>query len=188
MKNSILTQGSMTCGKEEKTVFTHSEIEAPDLEAFYIQVSQQVEHLIAGERNEFANLSNVSALLNMHLQDINWVGFYLWYEAEQELVLGPFQGKPACIRIGMGRGVCGEAVKDKRTLVVEDVLSFPGHIACDALSRSEIVVPLLRGTQVMGVLDIDSPNRGRFGPQDAQGLQRIAAIVAQGTAFAHAGE
>jgi L-methionine (R)-S-oxide reductase len=154
---------------------------------FYRLLKEQTSHLIEGETNYIANLANVSSLLNMHLQDINWVGFYLWDHARQELVLGPFQGKPACIRIPVGRGVCGTAVKEGRTQLVADVFEFPGHIACDADSRSEIVIPLYQNGDIVGVLDIDSPIPNRFAAPDAEGLTALMEVLLRGTEFPHEG-
>lgn len=130
---------------------------------------RQLESLIKDEPNRIANLANASALLNQWLDDINWAGFYLLEDGE--LVLGPFQGKTACVRIALGKGVCGTAAKEKRTVRVEDVHAFPGHIACDSASRSEIVVPIIRNETVLGVLDIDSPSVNRFSEKDQQLLE-----------------
>ncbi|HSP23233.1 MAG TPA: GAF domain-containing protein [Planococcus sp. (in: firmicutes)] len=138
----------------------------------YAMLSKQLDALLEGETNAIANLSNASALLNQFLDRINWVGFYLMEEGE--LVLGPFQGLPACVRIKVGRGVCGTAVSEKKTMLVEDVQAFPGHIACDAASRSEIVVPLIKNGEVIGVLDIDSPELSRFTLDDQAGLEQFA--------------
>lgn len=135
----------------------------------YTTLSKQLDALLTDEHDVIANLSNASALLNQFLTDINWVGFYVMKDGE--LVLGPFQGLPACVRIPVGRGVCGTAVAKKETIVVEDVHAFPGHIACDAASNSEIVVPIFKDGEVFGVLDIDSPLKNRFTQEDAQGLQ-----------------
>lgn len=127
---------------------------------------KQLRALIQDESNIIANLSNVSALLNAHFDQINWVGFYLWDDQEQELVLGPFQGKVACNRIPMGRGVCGSALQQQQTLIVPDVHAFAGHIACDSASRSEIVVPIIIDGHPFGVLDIDAPVTNRFTTED----------------------
>lgn len=127
---------------------------------------KQLRALIQDESNIIANLSNVSALLNAHFDQINWVGFYLWDDQDQELVLGPFQGKVACNRIPMGRGVCGSALQQQQTLIVPDVHAFAGHIACDSASRSEIVVPIIIDGQPFGVLDIDAPVTNRFTTED----------------------
>lgn len=129
--------------------------------------------LMAGEPDLVANAANFSALVAEQLQDINWLGFY--FLRDGELVLGPFQGRPACVRIAVGRGVCGTAVAAGETQVVPDVHAFPGHIACDLASRSEVVVPLRRGDEIVGVLDVDSPLPDRFGPQDVHYLERMAA-------------
>lgn len=127
---------------------------------------KQLRALIQDESNVIANLSNVSALLNAHFAQINWVGFYLWDDQDQELVLGPFQGKVACNRIPMGRGVCGSALQQQQTLIVPDVHAFAGHIACDSASRSEIVVPIIIDGHPFGVLDIDAPVTDRFTTED----------------------
>lgn len=134
----------------------------------YQRITQQIEALIGEEADQTANLANISAVLNMELADINWVGFYL--RQEQQLVLGPFQGKPACIRIDWGRGVCGTAAAMNQVQRIENVHEFEGHIACDAASNSEIVVPFSIGGEVAGVLDIDSPSYGRFSETDEEGL------------------
>ena len=141
----------------------------------YTLLSKQLDALLTGETDQIANLSNASALLNTFLSDINWVGFYVMKDGE--LVLGPFQGLPACVRIPVGRGVCGTAAAKKETMVVEDVHAFPGHIACDAASNSEIVIPLIKNGEVMGVLDIDSPIKNRFSPEDKSGLEQFVAIL-----------
>ncbi|GIN38774.1 MULTISPECIES: GAF domain-containing protein [Heyndrickxia] len=130
----------------------------------YQLVKKQLTALIEDESNMIANLSNAAALLNQFLDRINWVGFYL--VEGNELVLGPFQGLPACVRIPFGKGVCGNAVKERKTLRVEDVNQFPGHIACDSASQSEIVVPIIKNNEVIGVLDIDSPEINRFDEVD----------------------
>lgn len=135
----------------------------------YNLLKKQLIALLDGESNQIANLSNASALLNQFLDRINWVGFYL--TEEQELVLGPFQGLPACVRIPFGKGVCGTSASQKKTLRVEDVHQFPGHIACDAASQSEIVIPLIKDGQVIGVLDIDSPEKNRFDEVDQENLE-----------------
>ncbi|WP_201711288.1 GAF domain-containing protein [Dolosigranulum pigrum] len=132
---------------------------------------KQLRALIQDESNLIANLSNVSALLNAHFDQINWVGFYLWDDQEQELVLGPFQGKVACNRIPMGRGVCGSALQQQQTLIVPDVHAFDGHIACDSASRSEIVVPIIIDGHPFGVLDIDAPVTDRFTSEDQAFLE-----------------
>lgn len=141
----------------------------------YEHLNAMLKGLIEGVPHPLANLANASALLWQELERINWAGFYL-LEGDR-LVLGPFQGKPACIEIPVGRGVCGTAVAENQTQLVPDVHAFPGHIACDCASRSEIVVPLRRGEQVIGVLDIDSPEEGRFTETDRQGLETFAQII-----------
>ena len=141
----------------------------------FTQVLNQLKALIHDEPNAVANLANASSLLNHFLKDINWVGFYL-YDGK-ELVLGPFQGLPACIRIPLSRGVCGTSAAELQTLVVEDVHAFPGHIACDAASNSEIVVPVLKDGQLYGVLDIDSPLKNRFDQEDRLFLEQFVQIL-----------
>ena len=135
----------------------------------------QAEGLTAGVPHPIANMANVSALLFESMEDLNWAGFYL-LEGET-LVLGPFQGKPACIEIPIHKGVCGAAVRENRSQLVPDVHAFPGHIACDCASRSELVVPLFRNGAVFGVLDLDSPTEGRFSEADRIGLERLAAAI-----------
>ena len=145
-------------------------------ESLYQSINSQVVALIEDEPNLIANLANVSALLNLSLNDINWVGFYL-LENEDTLVLGPFQGNPACVRIAVGKGVCGTAFEQKSTFRVEDVHQFEGHIACDAASNSEIVIPLVKDGKHIGVLDIDSPSLNRFDLDDQNGLELIMASL-----------
>lgn len=145
-----------------------------DKPALYAELQQQAAALLAGERDRIANAANLSSLLWHGLPDLNWAGFYLFDGTE--LVLGPFQGKPACMRIALGRGVCGTAAATRRTQVVADVHAFPGHIACDAASRAEIVIPLLRGDELLGVLDLDSPHQGRFDADDQAGLEALATL------------
>jgi L-methionine (R)-S-oxide reductase len=137
----------------------------------YELLIKQLSALADGESDVIANLSNASALLNQFLDQTNWVGFYLW--KDDELVLGPFQGLPACIRIAYGKGVCGTAVKEQKTQRVEDVDQFPGHIACDSASKSEIVIPILKDGKVFGVLDIDSPILNRFDETDQTYLEKF---------------
>ncbi|MGB5946386.1 GAF domain-containing protein [Paenisporosarcina sp.] len=148
---------------------------AGDTQQQYEMLAKQLDALLTGEKNVMANLSNASALLNQFFDRINWVGFYMM--DDNELVLGPFQGLPACIRIPIGRGVCGTTVAQKETIIVPDVHAFPGHIACDAASQSEIVVPLLKNGEVIGVLDIDSPEKNRFQENDQQGLEHFVSIL-----------
>lgn len=143
----------------------------------YHQLNQQLAALIGDEQDFIANAANMAALIFHQLPDLNWAGFYLMRDGE--LVLGPFQGKPACIRIPLGRGVCGTAAAARETQVVPDVHAFPGHIACDADSRSEIVVPLIVGGAVIGVLDLDSPRPGRFDEADRAGLEAATGLLLQ---------
>jgi GAF domain-containing protein len=135
----------------------------------YSLLIRQLHHLLEDEPDRTANLANASALLNQFLENVNWVGFYLWKDGE--LVLGPFQGLPACVRIPSGKGVCGTACRERRTVRVDDVHLFPGHIACDAASNAEIVVPLMAGDDLIGVLDIDSPVKNRFDETDQHYLE-----------------
>ncbi|HEY1793246.1 MAG TPA: GAF domain-containing protein [Opitutaceae bacterium] len=140
----------------------------------YAELNRQLAAVLEGERSGMANAANTAALLFGLLPDLNWAGFYFMQGGE--LVLGPFQGKVACVRIAVGRGVCGSAVLRRETLVVPDVNLFPGHIACDSASRSEVVVPLVSGSAVIGVLDLDSPTPGRFDGDDAAGVAEAARI------------
>ncbi|MGY6036986.1 GAF domain-containing protein [Aeromonas sp. AE23HZ002T15] len=144
-------------------------------QAFYRTLNQQAQALLEGEPDRIATLANLSALLNQELADINWVGFYLLQG--ETLVLGPFQGKPACVRIPVGRGVCGTAVSEGKTQLVDDVHQFVGHIACDGASNSEIVIPLRHNGEIIGVLDIDSPIFNRFDEQDRLGLEETVQIL-----------
>lgn len=145
----------------------------------YTQLNQMLKGLIEDETDRIANLSNASSLLNVFLEDINWVGFYLYDEAADELVLGPFQGLPACVRIQNGKGVCGLAFRGNDIFIVDDVTEFPGHIACDANSRSEIVVPIYKDGTPIGVLDIDSPTFDRFTEEDRKGLSAFVEVLKQ---------
>lgn len=144
-------------------------------EALYREIAVQLSGLFSGENNGLANAANMCALLYQMLADVNWVGYYFLHG--EELVLGPFQGKVACVRIPMGRGVCGTAAERRATLVVADVQAFPGHIACDAASRSEIVVPLVYNGELLGVLDLDSPTLARFDQQDRVGLAAAVELL-----------
>lgn len=144
-------------------------------ETNYDLLQKQVSSLIEDESNMIAILSNVSALLNDALDQINWVGFYL--VEDNELILGPFQGHPACVHIAIGKGVCGTAVAKDESQLVADVNAFPGHIACDANSKSEIVVPIHKDNSIIGVLDIDAPITDRFNNEDKQGLETIVSII-----------
>jgi L-methionine (R)-S-oxide reductase len=141
---------------------------------FYEELALQLRGLLSGESDLIANAANMSSLLYHTLPDVNWVGFY--FLKDGELVVGPFQGKPACVRIAMGRGVCGAAAQSRRAVVVPDVFAFPGHIACDSASRSELVIPLLAADTLVGVLDLDSPSPGRFDEDDRAGCQTLAEI------------
>lgn len=141
---------------------------------FYQELSLQLSGLLSGEQDAIANAANMASLMYHAIPDVNWVGFY--FLKGGELVLGPFHGKPACVRIAMGKGVCGAAAAARKPMVVADVNAFPGHIACDAASRSELVVPLLRDGHTIGVLDLDSPLPGRFDELDRAGCEALAAI------------
>jgi L-methionine (R)-S-oxide reductase len=142
--------------------------------ALYQDICEQLQLLLGSEKNFVANAANTSALLFDRLPDVNWAGFYI---AEgDELVLGPFQGKPACVRIRMGNGVCGAAAAQRKTIVVPNVDAFPGHIVCDAASKSEIVTPLLNWGRLVGVLDIDSASLNRFDDEDKEGIESVAAV------------
>ena len=141
----------------------------------YAELARQLSGVVAGEADAVANLANAAAILFHGMPRLNWAGFYLLRGGE--LVLGPFQGRAACVRIALGRGVCGTAAAERRTLIVADVDAFPGHIACDAASRSELVVPLVHGDRLLGVLDLDSPEPGRFGTADAAGVEAFAAVL-----------
>jgi GAF domain-containing protein len=160
-------------------VLSHARPSVTDKAGLYAQLQGDLAAMLEGERDFIANAANCAALLFHTLPDINWAGFYIL--REKDLVLGPFQGKPACVRIAPGRGVCGAAAANRRTLVVPNVHEFPGHIACDSASNSEIVVPLLAGERLLGVLDIDSPLVGRFNEVDAAGLQAIGEQLITGS-------
>jgi len=140
---------------------------------FYEQLEKELQALIQGESNLIANLANISSWIYHAIPGLNWSGFYLWSDKDQELILGPFQGMPACIRIKAERGVCGQAYRERKTLNVVDVHEFPGHIACDSASRSELVIPLIKDQLCIGVLDLDAPSLARFSQQDAEELTRI---------------
>jgi len=156
-------------------MFQTATIDHADKAEFYRELSQQLEALLTGESDMIANAANTSALMFQMMPELNWAGFYL-LKSEGELVLGPFQGKPACVRIPVGKGVCGTAVERKASVMVEDVHAFPGHIACDAASRSELVVPLIHEGRVLGVIDLDSPVPSRFDAADQAGIEKLAAI------------
>ncbi|RIO58313.1 GAF domain-containing protein [Staphylococcus haemolyticus] len=144
-------------------------------ETNYNLLTKQLQSLIEDEQNLIAILSNTSAILNDNLDQINWVGFYLI--ENEELILGPFQGHPACVHIAIGKGVCGTAVAEDKTQLVKDVHAFPGHIACDANSKSEIVIPIHVNDEIIGVLDIDAPITDRFTNEDKEGLEVIAKVL-----------
>ena len=141
----------------------------------YAQLAAQLSSLLAGERDLIANAANFSSLIFHALPDLNWAGFY--FARDGELVLGPFQGQPACVRIKIGQGVCGAGAAKCGTVIVPNVHEFPGHIACDSASNSEIVVPLMKDERMIGVLDLDSPSIGRFDADDADGLERLVRIL-----------
>jgi L-methionine (R)-S-oxide reductase len=147
--------------------------------ALYEELLGQARALLAGERDSTANAANLASLLFHALPELNWAGFY-WLKGG-ELVLGPFQGKPACVRIALGKGVCGTAARDGKTIVVPDVNAFPGHIACDTASRSEVVVPVSHRQRVIGVLDLDSPRTSRFTDEDARGLEAVVRAFVDAT-------
>ncbi|MEI2456762.1 MULTISPECIES: GAF domain-containing protein [Lysobacter] len=160
-------------------MFTASSLTGDKAEQ-YRQLVAQTRGLLDGERDRIANAANLSALIAHALPDLNWVGFY-FYDG-RELVVGPFQGLPACVRIPLDKGVCGAAATTRQTQRVADVHDFPGHIACDAASRSELVVPLLRGEELIGVLDLDSPLPERFDADDQAGLEAIARVYLESLA------
>lgn len=140
----------------------------------YTSLAEELRSLLDGEHDFIANAANLSSLVYHSLPDLNWAGFYL--SQGDQLVLGPFQGKPACVRIAMGKGVCGTAAEQRQTILVDNVHDFPGHIACDSASNSEVVVPLIKHERLLGVLDLDSPSFARFDDEDARGLNELAEI------------
>lgn len=152
----------------------------------YSSLGGQLRSLLEGERDAVANMANLASLLFYSLPDLNWSGFYLL--KENELVLGPFQGKPACIRIPLGEGVCGTAAARRETILVDNVHEFPSHIACDSASNSEIVVPIVAGEALIGVLDLDSPLRSRFDDADAKGLNELVKMFIAATDLGQAGK
>ena len=160
-------------------MFASNSIDFTDKTAGYRELEKQLRALLHGERNVTANLANTAALLFHTLPDLNWSGFYLL--VENTLVLGPFQGKIACVRIPVGKGVCGTAAAQRQTVLVRNVQEFPGHIACDTASVSEIVVPLLKNGRLLGVLDLDSPKPNRFDAADQAGLESLAAVLLAAT-------
>lgn len=152
------------------------DIAAGSTTELYRDLSAALDALTADEPDAVANMANAAALIWQYLPDLNWAGFYRLVDGE--LVLGPFQGKPACIRIPLGKGVCGTAAAERRTMLVADVHAFPGHIACDADSASELVVPILSGDRLIGVLDLDSPTAGRFDAADQAGCEALMTVLA----------
>ena len=156
-------------------MFQSAESSLTSKRELYDQLASQLSSLLAGERNLIANAANFSALIFHSLPDLNWAGFY--FAKDGELVLGPFQGQPACVRIKIGQGVCGAGAAKCETVIVPNVHEFPGHITCDSASNSEIVVPLKKGERLIGVLDLDSPLLSRFDEEDAVGLQRLVRIL-----------
>ena len=160
-------------------MFEAAAITRTDKPGLYAELAEQLAALLHGERDPVANAANTASLLFHTLPQLNWAGFYLLRGTV--LVLGPFQGRPACVRIPVGRGVCGTAVAEARTVLVPDVHDFPGHIACDAASRSELVIPLWRDGRIEGVLDLDSPVPSRFDADDQAGLERVAALYMLGS-------
>jgi len=158
----------------------HTLTELPaDKGAAYAELAASLRALLEGERDLIANSANMAALLFWSLPDLNWAGFYLLEPWRGDLLLGPFQGKPACVRIEIGRGVCGTAAARLETVVVQDVHAFPGHIACDSASNSEIVVPVIRDGRLLGVLDLDSPLHARFDDADARGLESLVRVLVE---------
>ena len=156
-------------------MFTSAPIDFTDKAAGYRELEQQLRALLHGERDFIANCANTGALLWQMLPDLNWAGFYRLMDGQ--LVLGPFQGKPACVRIQLGQGVCGTAAAARKTVLVPNVHEFPGHIACDADSKSEIVVPIIKHGALLGVLDLDSPRLNRFDAVDQAGLEELVAVL-----------
>ena len=162
-------------------MFQAKAISSDDKVTLYRELAQQLGGLLSDERDAIANAANTAALIFTSLPDLNWAGFY-FLRSPGELVLGPFQGNPACVRIAVGRGVCGAAVEQRRSMLVEDVHAFADHIACDAASRSELVVPLIRGDRILGVIDLDSPSLARFDHDDQRGIEALAAIYVTASA------
>jgi L-methionine (R)-S-oxide reductase len=158
---------------ERPTPWTERRVGSKD--ALYEELARELDALLEGESDPVANSANAAAAIYHTLPDLNWAGCY--FLRGQELVLGPFQGRPACVRIPLGKGVCGTAALHRRSVLVPDVAAFPGHIACDSASRSELVVPLLAGDGLLGVLDLDSPVLARFDEADRTGCERLAGII-----------
>jgi len=161
--------------------FQLAQIDATSKADLYANLAGQLRSLLEGEHDMIANAANFAAVLYNALPDLNWAGFY--FKQGEELVLGPFQGQPACVRIPIGKGVCGTAAQQRQTLLVDNVHDFPGHIACDSASNSEIVVPLVRGEELIGVLDLDSPSSARFDDDDARGLNALVDIFLESLEF-----
>ncbi|ACI59282.1 GAF domain-containing protein [Rhizobium leguminosarum] len=163
-------------------MYATKNIEQGDKRSFYRELADQLQGLLQDERDAVANAANLSALVFELVADLNWAGFY-FLRSENELVLGPFQGRVACVRIAVGKGVCGTAVAEARSVLVPDVHEFPGHIACDAASRSELVIPLVKDGGIVGVLDLDSPTPHRFDAEDQAGFEALAAIYVAASAL-----
>ncbi|RUV44007.1 MAG: GAF domain-containing protein [Mesorhizobium sp.] len=163
-------------------MFAATAIDTSNKPAFYGELARQLKALLEGERDSIANAANTSALIYQMVPDLNWAGFY-FLQSDEELVLGPFQGKPACVRIAVGKGVCGTAVDLDMSMLIKEVHDFPGHIACDADSRSELVVLLRDDEGIFGVLDLDSPLPGRFDKEDQAGIEKLAAIYVAASSF-----
>ena len=161
--------------------FQIAKTEAASKAELYVNLQAQLRSLLEGERDFIANAANFAALLYHSLPDLNWTGLYLL--KSRELVLGPFQGKPACVRIAIGKGVCGTAAEQRQTILVDNVHEFPGHIACDSASNSEIVVPLIKHERLIGVLDLDSTSFARFDNEDARGLNELVEIFVESTSL-----
>jgi GAF domain-containing protein len=170
-----MNQGDLT------TMHALNDTAAGDKAGAYRELEANLRSLLEGESDAIACAANMSALIYWSLPDLNWVGFYLLDPRSGDLLVGPFQGKPACVRIPLGRGVCGTAAAEMRTVVVADVHEFPGHIACDSASNSEVVVPVLDGGRLLGVLDLDSPVRNRFDAADASGLEALVRVYVAAT-------
>ena len=163
-------------------MFATAAIDTGNKSAFYKELATQLKALLEGERDSIANAGNTAALIYQMVPDLNWAGFY-FLASDDELVLGPFQGKPACVRIAVGKGVCGTAIELDMSMLIKDVHEFPGHIACDADSRSELVVLLRDADGAFGVLDLDSPLPGRFDKEDQAGIEKLAAIYVAASSF-----
>jgi L-methionine (R)-S-oxide reductase len=165
----------------ERTMFSLTATAAATKQRLYKELRAQLASLLEGESDAIANAANMASLLYHVLPDVNWVGFY--FLKGGELVLGPFHGKPACVRIAVGKGVCGTAAESRRSVLVPDVREFPGHIACDTASRSEVVTPLAKDGRLIGVLDLDSPEAGRFDETDREGCEALARVYMDRTEF-----